>query len=80
VPKERWPDTPEWHQAMEGYFDPVFGDRRQEIVFIGLADQMDEAAIRRELDAALTGMVDAFTPDLWRHLPDPFPKWGQKAA
>lgn len=80
VPKERWPDTADWHQAMEGYFDPVFGDRRQEIVFIGLADQMDEVAIRKELDAALTGMVDAFTPDAWRHLPDPFPKWGKKAA
>jgi G3E family GTPase len=80
VPRERWPDTPEWHQAMAGYFDPVFGDRRQEIVFIGLADQMNEAAIRAELDAALTGRIDAFTPDAWRHLPDPFPKWDKKAA
>jgi len=42
--------------------------------------QMDEKAIRAELDAALTGMVDAFTPEVWRHLPDPFPRWDKEAA
>jgi hypothetical protein len=41
---------------------------------------MNEAAIRAELDAALTGRIDAFTPDAWRYLPDPFPKWDKKAA
>lgn len=80
VPRERWPDNPEWHDSMKPYLDPTWGDRRQEIVFIGLADQMDEAAIRAELDAALTGMIDAFTPDAWRHLPDPFPGWDRQVA
>lgn len=80
VPREHWPDNPEWHESMKPYLDPTWGDRRQEIVFIGLADQMDEKAIRAELDAALTGMVDAFTPDAWRHLPDPFPRWDKQAA
>lgn len=55
--------------------EPTWGDRRQEIMFIGLADQMDEKAIRAEFDGALTGTVDAYTPDDWRHLPDPFPRW-----
>lgn len=38
--------------SMKPYLDPVGGDRRQEIVFIG-ADPMDEAMIRAELDACL---------------------------
>lgn len=80
VPRERWPDNPEWHDSMNPYLDRTWGDRRQEIVFIGLADQMDEKAIRAELDAALTGSIDAFTPDAWRHLPDPFPHWGKQVA
>jgi G3E family GTPase len=80
VPRERWPDSAEWRESMKPYFDKTFGDRRQEIVFIGLADQMDEASIRQELDAALTGMIDRFTPEAWRHLPDPFPSWDRQAA
>jgi G3E family GTPase len=80
VPKTRWPDSDEWRASMAPYLDPVFGDRRQEIVFIGMASQMDEAAIRTELDAALTGMVDRFTPEAWKHLPDPFPSWDRQAA
>jgi len=80
VPREQWPDNPEWHESMEPYFDPTFGDRRQEIVFIGLAHQMDEKAIRAELDAALASGSDAFVPAAWRHLPDPFPRWDVHAA
>jgi G3E family GTPase len=80
VPRDRWPDNAEWRESLKPYFDKTFGDRRQEIVFIGLADQMDEAAIRAELDSALTGMVDRFTPDAWKHLPDPFPNWERQAA
>lgn len=80
VPRQRWPDSPEWHDSMKPYLDNTWGDRRQEIVFIGLAGQMDEAAIRAELDAAQTGMVDAFTPDAWRDLRDLFPRWDRQVA
>ncbi|GGF37065.1 GTP-binding protein [Youhaiella tibetensis] len=73
VPPQRWPDDPDWTASMRAYLDPVWGDRRQELVFIGLED-MDEAAIRRELDAALVP-ARAFTPDNWTSLPDPFPAW-----
>lgn len=73
VPKAHWPESPEWHAAMEPYLDPVWGDRRQELVFIGTA-AMDEAAIRAELDAALVA-DDAFVPETWARLPDPFPGW-----
>jgi G3E family GTPase len=80
VPKERWPHSAEWREGMKPYFDRTFGDRRQEIVFIGLADQMDEAAIRAELDAALVQSADRFTPQAWTQMPDPFPTWEKQAA
>jgi G3E family GTPase len=79
VPKNRWPDQPGWYESMKSYFDPVWGDRRQEIVFIG-TDPMDEAAIRRRLDACLIGDPNHFTPEAWRRLPDPFPAWTVGAA
>jgi G3E family GTPase len=79
VPKSRWPDHPGWLESMKPYFDPVWGDRRQEIVFIG-TDPMDEATIRRRLDACLVGDPEHFTPEAWRRLPDPFPAWSVGAA
>lgn len=78
VPRSRWPDSEEWRAVMAPYFDPVWGDRRQEIVFIGI-DPMDEAAIRSRLDACLVS-AGGFTPRAWEHLPDPFPTWIRPAA
>ena len=78
VPRYRWPDHPEWRAAMRPYLDPVWGDRRQEIVFIG-CDPMDERQIRAELDACLVGETD-FMPGRWRDLPDPFPSWERQVA
>ncbi|MEM7067259.1 MAG: GTP-binding protein [Pseudomonadota bacterium] len=73
APKSLWPDNPEWLAAMEPYFDKVWGDRRQEIVFIG-TDPMDEARIRKELDNCLVSSP-AFMPKLWENMFDPFPSW-----
>lgn len=78
VPKHQWPDHPEWRAAMKPYLDPIWGDRRQEIVFIG-CDPMDEATIRAGLDACLVPDRD-FSPGRWRDLPDPFPAWEQRVA
>ncbi|MCR6719456.1 MAG: GTP-binding protein [Chitinophagaceae bacterium] len=78
VPRHRWPDDPEWRAAMRPYLDPVWGDRRQELVFIG-CDPMDESRIRAELDACLVPERD-FMPGRWRDLPDPFPAWDRQAA
>jgi G3E family GTPase len=77
VPRDRWPTHPgALAEVRAKWLDP-FGDRRQELVFIGAG--LDIAGIRARLDAAL--MPDTgFTPDAWADLPDPFPRWGQRQA
>ncbi|MGL4321954.1 MAG: GTP-binding protein, partial [Paracoccaceae bacterium] len=77
VPKERWPTHPDALAEVAGKWAEPWGDRRQEIVFIGHG--MDESALRAALDNALVDTSD-FTPDAWRNLPDPFPEWRRKQA
>jgi G3E family GTPase len=78
TPKERWPSDPETVAAAMSRYEEPYGDRMQEIVFIGI--NMDEAQLRSDLDSCL------LTPDEvrlgfdnWAKLPDPFPRW-QKTA
>ncbi|MDH4985492.1 zinc metallochaperone GTPase ZigA [Aminobacter anthyllidis] len=78
VPRGQWPEFPEWHEAMKPYLDPHWGDRRQEIVFIG-CDPMNEVRIRAELDNCLVD-TSTFAPEQWRDLADPFPSWDRSAA
>jgi len=73
VPSERWPSGDVFDQWVRPKWDPVWGDRRQELVFIGIG--MDEARLRADLDACLVD-ASSFTPDRWRDMADPFPAWG----
>lgn len=77
VPRNYWPAEPEWHQAMQSYLDAEWGDRRQEIVFIGVAP-MDQASICDALDACLVP-EQIFMPQNWQQLSDPFPSWSAAA-
>lgn len=80
VPRQRWPDHPEWKAILNRHWHSVWGDRRQELVFIGAG--MDEAAIRAALDACLIGETPTITfkPERYRDLPDPFPAWRRAEA
>ncbi|GGE81568.1 GTP-binding protein [Stappia taiwanensis] len=73
VPRERWPGGPEARDHLKRVWHPVFGDRRQELVFIGAG--MDKAAITAALDGALAGEDTRFDPAEFRDLSDPFPLW-----
>jgi G3E family GTPase len=77
VPRDRWPDHPDSLREVAAKWIEPWGDRRQELVFIGAG--LDIAAIRARLDAALVP-ADGFTPDDWKDLPDPFPLWGRRQA
>ncbi|OYR11626.1 zinc metallochaperone GTPase ZigA [Brucella grignonensis] len=77
VPRSYWPVDPDWHQAMQPYLDAEWGDRRQEIVFIGVRP-MDKANMIAELDACLVP-EQLFVPQNWRKLADPFPNWSAAA-
>lgn len=65
---------PREHAAMCRLWHPLWGDRRQELVVIGIG--LDEARVRAELDACLLDEGEmALGPDAWRELPGPFPQW-----
>ena len=69
IPRQDWPDHEEFHRRLLDCWDSDWGDRRQEIVFIGVG--MDEPAVRGALDHCLAGA----NPREWARLEDPFPPW-----
>ncbi len=73
VPKERWPDHESARAYMEDNWVEPWGDRRQEIVFIGAG--IDWPALKARLDAALLPAVVATSPEDLPDLHDPFPVW-----
>ena len=73
VPEERRPDHPSARAYMQSHWQEPWGDRRQEIVFIGAG--IDWPAIKARLDACLVPAVAATDPDSLPDYPDPFPLW-----
>jgi G3E family GTPase len=73
VPEDRRPTPPQAVEYLKQHWQEPFGDRRQELVFIGAG--LDKAGITTALDAALVEDAQAFTPGAWTSLSDPFPTW-----
>ena len=78
IPKERWPDSDTAQSYMRDNWVEPWGDRRQEIVFIGAG--IDWPALKARLDAALLPGIVAANPEELPDLPDPFPVWRRPEA
>ncbi len=73
VPQERWPQGEGVESYLADHWRDPFGDRRQELVFIGAGIDWD--ALKAQLDAALLPATVAYSPDNIPDIPDPFPLW-----
>jgi G3E family GTPase len=72
LPQEEWPADPAERQALLDDWHPDFGDRRQELVFIGI--DVNWARFLAQLDTCLlTEQELAHGEQRWKALPDPFP-------
>lgn len=72
VPRTCWPDDDEARIRIHQNMRQPYGDRRQEIVIIGM--KMDKAALTKMLDdALLTDSEMELGPEGWKGLNDPFP-------
>lgn len=76
VPREQWPEDPESIEiALSNWREP-HGDRRQEIVIIGIAAEMDREFVVECLNSCLLDDAEmAGGPNKWSTLADPFPAW-----
>jgi G3E family GTPase len=79
VPRERWPQSDEFDKIISQQWNDTFGDRRQEMVFIGLKSEMNEQELREQLDSCL---VENFIEEQEKYQEgsDPFPQWFPEAA
>ena len=73
VPQNRWPNNPQAIKYLKETWAEPFGDRRQEIVFIGTG--IDWERLKSRLDSALLEVTDAEELKQLTELPDPFPTW-----
>lgn len=78
IPRERHPDHAGAQAYIARHWVEPWGDRRQEIVFIGAG--IDWPSLKARLDAALVPEHLAAGPDTLPDLPDPFPVWRRDAA
>lgn len=79
IKQSGWPTTGDALAEIRRSWQEPFGDRRQELVLIGIG--MNEASLRAGFDhCLLTDTELSLGPKVWQELPDPFPDWNASPA
>mgnify|MGYP000535881602 CR=1 FL=1 len=74
VPRNEWPEDPEYLASIQEQWVEPFGDMRQELVFIGQG--LDKQQVIDKLsECLLTDEELAQGKNAWAKLSDPFPSW-----
>jgi G3E family GTPase len=73
-PKENWPTDPEELALIEKDWTPEYGDRGQELVFIGQSLAKEEM-IRKLQTCLISDQEDNAGVPLWKTFKDPLPEW-----
>ncbi|MEO0337147.1 MAG: GTP-binding protein, partial [Pseudomonadota bacterium] len=74
TPKEMWPTDPMELKLIQRDWDETYGDRGQELVFIG--QNLNKEEVIAGLEACLlTDEEDMQGVPLWQMFEDPFPEW-----
>tara|TARA_Y100001954_G_scaffold204793_1_gene226387 strand:+ start:41 stop:1252 length:1212 start_codon:yes stop_codon:yes gene_type:complete len=74
VNEEQWPDDKSFRLNINKIWAKGYGDRRQEIVFIGLKNEMNESSIKNKLDGFLIKNYSINLANTLKYK-DPFPEW-----
>ena len=74
VNEEQWPDDKSFRLNINKIWVKGYGDRRQEIVFIGLKNEMNESLIKNKLDGFLIKNYSINLANTLKYK-DPFPGW-----
>ncbi|MDA9708697.1 GTP-binding protein [Alphaproteobacteria bacterium] len=74
VNEEQWPDDKSFRLNINKIWAKGYGDRRQEIVFIGLKNEMNESLIKNKLDGFLIKNYSINLANTLKYK-DPFPGW-----
>ncbi len=74
TPMKSWDLAPEQVLMIKKDFEGIYGDRRQEIVFIGIGMKID--VITETLNSCLISEKEfAMKVEDWKFFPDPLPVW-----